>query len=133
MFQEYAFEDIIRISIAIIVLFAGFLSIAYIMWWGFLMIISWWKEEKIKSAVNHIRHAVIGIVFLVAILFIFPVVIGLLGLSYGEYLKPTSIFDTIGEISGKMFWTQISSPTIDTTDFTDTNSPSSLPTSFDNL
>lgn len=52
-----------------------------------------------KPAVNHIRHAVIGILFLVAILFILPVIVNLLGLPYGEYIKPKAIFDTISEVS----------------------------------
>lgn len=59
------------------------------------MILSGGNEEKIKPAVNHIRHAVIGVIFLIGILFIFPIIINLFGLSYGEYMKPRAIFATI--------------------------------------
>lgn len=31
-FQEYAFEDIFRIGVAVVVLLAGFLSILYVIW-----------------------------------------------------------------------------------------------------
>ncbi len=59
------------------------------------MIISGGDEEKIKKAVNHIRHAIIGIFFLVALLFVFPTFMDLIGLPYGEYAKPSAIFQTI--------------------------------------
>jgi hypothetical protein len=129
-FQEYAFEDIIRIGIAMIVIVAGFLSIMYIIWWGFLMILSGGNEEKIKPAVNHIRHAVIGVIFLVAILFIFPVLMSLIGLPYGDYVKPSAIFETINSLSDTLFGSNIGSgPSVDQFD----TSPTTLPSSFDNL
>ena len=36
------------------------------------MVISGGSEEKVKAAVNHIRHAVIGILFIIAVLYIIP-------------------------------------------------------------
>lgn len=59
------------------------------------MIISGGDEEKIKKAVNHIRHAIIGMLFLLVLLFVFPTLMDLVGLPYGEYAKPTAIFETI--------------------------------------
>ncbi len=67
------------------------------------MILSGGNEEKIKPAVNHIRHAAIGLVFLFAVLYIFPVILDLLGLPYGDYARPTAVFDTVSQIFGIIF------------------------------
>ena len=67
------------------------------------MILSGGKEEKIKPAINYIRHAVIGIIFLLVVLFVFPVLTNLIGLPYGDYVKPSAIFDTINKVSGTIF------------------------------
>ncbi len=93
------------------------------------MIVSGGNEEKIKPAVNYIRHAIIGIVFLITVLFVFPVLMNLIGLPYGDYIKPSAIFDTIDKVSGTIFGMNVQPNTP-----SDTNSPSStLPSSFDNL
>jgi hypothetical protein len=109
---QFTFDDIIRYGIAWVVILSSLLSIVYIIWWWFLMIVSGWKEEKIKPAVNHIRHAIIGLVFLLSILFVFPVFMNLVGLPYWEYAKPKTVFSTMSEIMSIVFWTQW--PTDDT-------------------
>jgi hypothetical protein len=68
-----------------------------------LIILSAGSEEKVKSAINHIRHAVLGIIVLVIVLFTVPVITRLIGLPYGDYLKPKQILQTISEISGRVF------------------------------
>jgi hypothetical protein len=79
------------------------------------MIISGGKEEKIKGAVNHIRHALIGIFFLILALFIMPVLMKLIGIPYPEYITPTRIFDTISEISARIFDVNLDSDPIPST------------------
>lgn len=39
-FQIFALEDVVRYGIALIILFAGLLSVIFVIWGGFLMIIS---------------------------------------------------------------------------------------------
>lgn len=127
-FQSFAFEDIIRIWIALVVIAAGLLSISFVIWGGFLMILSGGNEEKVKWAVNHIRHAVIGVGFVLCVLFIFPILMDLVGLPYGEYAKPSAVFSTISDISGFIFWTQIDAGFPGSND-----TPSGLPNDFSNL
>ncbi len=110
LFQTLALEDVVRIAIAIVVIFAALISTLYVIWWGFLMIVSGWNEEKIKPAVNHIRHAIIWLILLVSILYVFPVIMNLVGFPYGEFAKPASVFSTIQEIFGAIFWTEITPP-----------------------
>ena len=121
-FQIFALEDVVRIGIALIILFAGILSIVFIVWGGFLMIVSGGNEEKIKPAVNHIRHAIIGVIFLVATLFMFPTLMDLMGVPYGDYLRPRAVLETIGGLSDTLFGT-----TIQTGDFSDTPTDSLTP------
>jgi hypothetical protein len=58
------------------------------------------------------RHAVIGIVFMVAVIFIFPVIMNLLGVPYGEYARPTQIFQTIREIFETIFGASVPNPSL---------------------
>lgn len=67
------------------------------------MIVSGGNEEKIKPAINHIRHAAIGIVFLFGVIYIFPILMELIGIPYGEYAKPSVVFATVGEIFDTIF------------------------------
>ncbi len=71
------------------------------------MIISGGKEEKIKPAVNFIRHAAIGIIFLFGVLYVFPILMDLIGIPYGEYAKPSAVFATISEIFDLIFGTNV--------------------------
>jgi Type IV secretion system pilin len=130
-FQVFPIEDAFRIGVAVIVFLSGIISILYVIWWGFLMIISGGNEEKIKPAINHIRYAVIGILFIVGVLFVVPVFMNLIWLTYGDYAKPRAVFQTIQEISSKLLGTQteVGFPT-ESTDFgTDVK----IPADYDSL
>ena len=104
-FETIDFPDLIRYGIAIAVVISVLLAIGYIIWWWFLIILSAWSEEKVKGAVNHIRHAFLGIVMLVIILFVTPLITRLIWFEYWEYASPPVIFDTITEISNTFFGT----------------------------
>jgi hypothetical protein len=71
------------------------------------MIISAGNEEKVKAAVNHMRHAFLGVLLIVVTLFIFPTFLDLLGVEYGQYMRPAAIFDTIGSLSDRLFGQQV--------------------------
>jgi hypothetical protein len=60
------------------------------------MIISAGNEEKVKVAINHMRHAFLGVLLIVVTLFVLPTFFDLLGVEYGDYIRPSAIFDTIG-------------------------------------
>lgn len=42
-----------------------------------------------------------------AALFIFPTLMELIGVSYGEYLKPRAVLESIGALSDRLFGTAI--------------------------
>jgi hypothetical protein len=110
IFQEFTFEDIVKNAIAIVVIFSALISIMYVIWWGLLLIVSGGSEEKVKSAINHIRHAVIGIFFMLWVLFILPVLMNLFGIPYAEYAKPSEVFITMQQIFDYIFWTSVADP-----------------------
>jgi hypothetical protein len=82
----------------------------------------------VKPAVNHIRHAFLGLIVLVIILFVIPRVFDLFGLDYGESLTPKAIFSNIRFISSKIFNT--SSPNTLPEDDVDVDA---LPSDFSDL
>ncbi len=128
VFDTIEIEDLIRYSIAVVFIIAFLFATAYSLWGWFLMILSWWNEEKVKWAVNHIRHAIFGVMFLFLILFCIPLLTKFMGFPYGEYAKPKAIFTSISEISDRIFWW--------TTSDSNLNFPwpeTTLPSDFSNL
>lgn len=81
------------------------------------MVVSWGDEAKVKAAVNHMRYAVLGIIVLVAVIFIAPLFLNLFGLGqYGQYFSPAVILSTIQEISAHILWQSTTSWVYNTTD-----------------
>lgn len=127
-FSQFPFEDILRYGVALVIIGAGIISILYSIWGGLLLITSGGKEEKVKPAVNHIRHAIIGVIVLMLVLFVSPMIARILGFEYADSIRPTSVFAAIQELTGKIFggWSGFSDPSLNTpssnsvgTDFTD--------------
>lgn len=100
--------DFLLFTIAIIVLFAWIFSILYILWGWVLLILSWWKDDKIKPAINSIRYALIWLWVIVLSIFIFPKIAWLLGLDVSKYSSPDKIFKEIKVLWDKIFWTKSS-------------------------
>lgn len=96
--------DIVLLVISIFVLVSWVLSILFILWWGLLMILSWWKEEKITPALNTIRYAILWVIITVITIFIFPILWRILGIDVEKYAKPQRIFEKIDEIWNNIFW-----------------------------
>jgi len=98
------FWDFILLGISLFVLASWIFSIIFILWWGLLLILSGWKDDKIKPAINTIRYAVIWIVVTVITIFVFPILGRLLWLDVEKYAQPKRIFQKIEDIWNKIFW-----------------------------
>lgn len=120
--------DFLLFAISIIVLFAWIFSILYILWWGVLLILSWWKDDKIKPAINSIRYALIWLAVMVLSIFIFPKIAWLLWLDVSKYSSPEKIFKEIKTLWDKIFSTKSSS--INSSDIKNTDT---LPNDFSDL
>lgn len=95
--------DFILTIISLFVLIAGILSILFILWWGLLLILSWWKDEKIKPAINTIRYAVVWIIVTVVSIFVFPILWWLLWIDVKQYANPTAIINKVQSIGWNIF------------------------------
>ena len=98
-----SFWDFILLWISLFVLGSWIFSIIFILWWGLLLILSGWKDDKIKPAINTIRYAVIGVVVTVVVIFVFPIFGRMLWLDVEQYAEPKRIFQKIEEIWNKIF------------------------------
>ncbi len=125
------FGDFVLTVIAIFVLVAGILSIVFVLYGGLLLILSWWKEDKIKPAVNTIRYALLGLIITVATIFLFPILGRLLGIDVEKYAKPTRILEKIEQIWWKVFSSN-SSPDFSNSDSINENS-NNIPADFRDL
>ena len=97
------FWDFILLWISLFVLGSWIFSIIFILWWGLLLILSGWKDDKIKPAINTIRYAVIGVVVTVVVIFAFPIFWRMLWLDVEQYAEPKRMFQKIEEIWNKIF------------------------------
>ena len=68
------------------------------------MILSGWKEDKIKPALNTIRYAILWIIITVITIFLFPILWRLLWIDVEKYAKPQRIFEKIEELWNNIFW-----------------------------
>lgn len=108
--------DFITLIIAIFVLVAWIWSVLYALYWSLLLVLSWWKDDKIKPALNTIRYSVIWVAITVLVIFVFPILWKLLWLDVEKYAKPEVIFNKIEDLWNKVFWktsTNYNSTTID--------------------
>lgn len=64
--------EMLQTGIAVVIILSGLFAVLYSLWGGFLLITSGGNEEKVKPAINHIRHAFLGLIVLFLILFITP-------------------------------------------------------------
>lgn len=102
--ENYAASDLIRTAVALVVLVGWLCSILFIVWGGLMLILSGWKDEKVKPAINSIRYAVIGIVVIVIAIFVAPEVMSLLGIGDYDYLSPSNIFTEVKRLMVQVFW-----------------------------
>jgi len=125
------FWDFVLLVISLFILASWVFSIVFILWWGLLLILSWWKEDKIKPAINTIRFSVIGIIVTVLTIFVFPILGRLLWLDVQKYANPTAIFTKIETLWNKIFWKTNSSQAIPT--WSNQQNLDNLPTNFSDL
>lgn len=124
--------DFILLAISLVVLFAWVFSIWYILWWWVLLILSWWKDEKIKPAINSIRYALIWLIVIVISIFVFPKLAWMLGMDVTNYASPDKIFTQIKVLWDKFFWTNSLYDSSWNVDFSNW-SIDSLPSDFSDL
>ncbi len=93
--SNYNIPDIINKGLAYAILFAGILSVIFIIIGGFSFILSGGSEDKIKQAVGTIRYAIIGLVITILSVVIVQAVGQFIGLDVVKYLNLGDIFHNV--------------------------------------
>ena len=128
----YDISDVIRVSVALLVLFSGGLSVIFIIWGGVMLILSGGKDEKVKPAVNSIRYAIVGIIVIIISLFLLPKAGDALNLNVSQYISPNAVFSTVRQISAKLFGNNSNAINVTPASSNGTNT-TTLPDDFSNL
>ena len=115
---NYSTGNMITTGVAIVVLVAVICAVLFIVWGGVMLILSGWKDEKVKPAINSIRYAVIGLIVIVISLFVAPKIVEFMGLeNMRQYLWPDVIFRQIRDIANGIFsWNGSSSSLVPSSD-----------------
>ena len=66
----YALDDIVRVWIALVVLFSWMLAVFFFIWGWVMLILSGWKEDKTKPAINSIRYSIVWLIVIILAIFI---------------------------------------------------------------
>ena len=69
----------------------------------FMFIFSQWKEDKIKAAWNSIRYMIIGIIFTIVLMFIFPLIFKWMNVKWYENYSARNIFNRSWELIKYVF------------------------------
>lgn len=93
--SNYNIPDVINKGLAYAIIFAGILSVIFIIIGGFSFILSGGEEGKIKQAVGTIRYAIIGLVITILSVVIVQAVGAFIGLNVVKYLDPADIFRNV--------------------------------------
>lgn len=102
--QAYSLEELMTVGIAILLLIAIILTIVFVLWWGFLLVISGGDEHKVHPAINMIRYSVIGLLVMIVIILVTPALSAALGFeSIGQKFQPSNIFQTMKCVSDRVF------------------------------
>lgn len=123
MFLSYDIEEFLANAVAVLLFLGGLFAVIMSLWWGFRMVISGWKDEKLKPAKTTVKNAFIGIILLILIIFILPVVGRMFWIDLTPYVSPENIFTRIGWISQNILYNSTS----DTENFFDSSSFADLP------
>ncbi|MCC6643891.1 hypothetical protein IT411_04020 [Candidatus Peregrinibacteria bacterium] len=93
--SNYNIPDVVNKGLAYAILFAGLLSVIFIIIGGFSFILSGGSEDKIKQAVGTIRYAIIGLIITILSVVIVQAVGQFIGLNVVKYLDLGDIFRNV--------------------------------------
>ncbi|MBI4836493.1 MAG: hypothetical protein HY817_04510 [Candidatus Abawacabacteria bacterium] len=89
---------IINELVAYAIILAGFLAIVYLLWGGLQYIISGGKEDKVKTATNTIKYAIIGLVITILSVSIINFISRIFNLDLVNYVNFAHILDIINNL-----------------------------------
>lgn len=101
--EIYSLQEIIVVAVAILLFVSVILTIVFMLWGGFLLILSGGNEEKVKPAVSMIRYSIIGLFVVILVVILTPYGTRILWLGeIGDLFSPTQIFKTMGCVKDRL-------------------------------
>lgn len=101
----YGLQELVIVALAVLLLIAILLTIVFILTWWFFLILSGWKEDKVKPAISMIRYSVIWLIVILIFIFAIPPLCRALWFNeVGEKFVPSEIFSTMGCVTDRLFW-----------------------------
>jgi len=92
------------VGIAILLLIAIILTVVFVLWGGFLLVISGGDEHKVSPAINMIRYSAIGLLLMFVIILVIPAFSSAVGFeAVGQKFKPGTIFQTMRCVADRVF------------------------------
>jgi hypothetical protein len=92
------------VAIAILLLIAIILTVVFVLWGGFLLVISGGDEHKVSPAINMIRYSAIGLLLMFVIILVIPALSSAVGFeAVGQKFKPNTIFRTMTCVANRVF------------------------------
>lgn len=92
------------VGIAILLLIAIILTVVFVLWGGFLLVISGGDEHKVSPAINMIRYSAIGLLVMFVVILVTPAVSAAVGFeTVGQNFKPGTIFQTMRCVADRIF------------------------------
>ncbi|MFA6080580.1 MAG: hypothetical protein WC753_03850 [Candidatus Gracilibacteria bacterium] len=102
--QIYSLEQLMTVGIAILLLIAIILTVVFVLWGGFLLVISGGDEHKVSPAINMIRYSAIGLLLMFVIILVIPALSSAVGFeAVGQKFKPGTIFQTMRCVADRVF------------------------------
>ena len=68
----YSLHEIVVVAVAILLFISVILTIVFMLWGGFLLILSGGNDDKVKPAVSMIRYSVIGLFVIIFVVILTP-------------------------------------------------------------
>ncbi len=93
--------DLANMAVAYALILAGFLAVVFILWGGISFILSGGKPEKVKSAVDTIRYAIVGLLIVIFSFTIVAVVGRIFGYDLIQYLRLDSILEIVNRVANR--------------------------------
>lgn len=97
--NSFSLVELANMAVAYALLLAGFLAVVFVLYGGISFILSGGKDEKVKTAVNTIRYAIIGLLIVIFSFTLVAVVGRVFGYDLISYIRLDSIVELVNRLA----------------------------------
>lgn len=104
LFESISFVSIANFAVALSIVFAAILSVAYIIKWWIMAITAWWDAEKLKKWMHAIRYSIVWLVVVFLSVLIIKLVWAIVWIDLLWYVNKDSIVQMFTVIMERLNW-----------------------------